>query len=91
MEGDTILQLVGSLGASGVLGWYCWYVTSTTLPRLVKEFRAESLTVREESAKEREYYREKTDQAVGLAQEMLRECKAARTAPLPPHSPPASP
>jgi hypothetical protein len=47
MEVTGLMQLVGSLGASGVLAWYCWYVTSTTLPKLVQEFREESKTVRE--------------------------------------------
>ena len=47
MEVTGLMQLVGSLGASGVLAWYCWYVTSTTLPRLVQEFREENRAIRE--------------------------------------------
>jgi hypothetical protein len=49
-----VVQLVGSLGATGVLAWYCWYVTSTTLPRLVDAFREELTSIRQESAAERD-------------------------------------
>jgi len=44
---SVISQLIGSLGVSGVLAWYCWYVTSTTLPRLQDAFREENRLLRE--------------------------------------------
>lgn len=70
MTPDVIASLVGQLGAVGVLGWYCWYVTSTTLPKLVQEFRAENATIRAEAKAEREHH-EQMVQAVATEQ---REC-----------------
>ncbi len=74
MDGSSILQLFGSLGASGVLAWYCWYVTSTTLPRLVKEFREETTAIREDAAKQREHHQEQTERLTKLAEQMLQQC-----------------
>lgn len=51
---ETIItQLVTSLGPVGVLAWYCWYVTSRTLPELTAEFREEAAAAREEARLER--------------------------------------
>jgi len=79
METNLIVQLVSALGSAGVLAWYCWYVTSTTLPRLVKEFREETAAARADAVAEREYHRERTDRMTDLAEKMIQQC-AARTA-----------
>lgn len=56
MEGgrELISYLVGSLGFGGVLAWYCWYVTSKTLPTLVQEFREETQQIRDASDRQLE-------------------------------------
>ena len=83
MDGTTVItQLAGSLGASGVLAWYCWYVTSTTLPRLVDEFRAETKAIREEAAKEREHHSEQTERIAQVMQQMLEKCRAGNSEPV---------
>jgi hypothetical protein len=53
MEPNIIVQLVSALGFGGVLAWYCWFVTSTTLPRIVAEFREENRLTREDAKAER--------------------------------------
>lgn len=78
MDGTTIMQLVGSLGASGVLVWYCWYVTSTTLPRLVKEFREESKAIREEVAIERNQRWEQIERIARVMEKMVEQCRVNR-------------
>ena len=78
MDGTVIMQLVTSLGASGVLAWYCWYVTSTTLPRLVDEFRAETKAVRDEAAVERAHHSEQTERIAGVMQQMLEKCRTGK-------------
>lgn len=78
MDGSVILQLVSSLGSSGVLAWYCWYVTSTTLPLLVDEFRAETKLIREEAAKERDHHSEQTERIAAVMEQMLEKCRATQ-------------
>ena len=37
---DGMTALVGQLGATGCLIWYCWFVTSKTIPTIVREHKA---------------------------------------------------
>lgn len=46
MSPDMFFQLLNSLGFGGFLAWYCYYVTSKTLPQLVAELRAEQQETR---------------------------------------------
>jgi len=55
-----IFKLVGELGAVGILGWYCWYVTKKAMPGLTREYREEVAAERRESAETRRVYREET-------------------------------
>jgi len=56
MEMSLIVQLASTLGPTGVLAWYCYYVTSKTIPRLVAEFRAETRLARADAKEERQHF-----------------------------------
>lgn len=58
ITGDSSIgAVIGALAGGGFSLWYGWYVTTTTLPRIVKEFRdeadADRKLFREELAAER--------------------------------------
>lgn len=80
MDGTVIMQLVTSLGASGVLAWYCWYVTSTTLPKLVGEFREETKLIRDVAMTERSHMAEQTERLATAMQQTVRDEAAAERA-----------
>ena len=74
MEQSSIIQLVSNLGFGGVLVWYCWYVTTTTLPKLVEQFRSEAISIRAEAAAERaEQARVRAEIAAGFAETAAKE------------------
>lgn len=53
MNEASLIQIFSNLGFGGVLVWYCWYVTTTTLPKLAQQFREEASAIRAETAAER--------------------------------------
>jgi len=70
-----IIQLISSLGASGVLAWYCWYVTTHTLPRLVSEFREESRLIRAESESWKSHSDQQVERLSKAVETMVEHCK----------------
>lgn len=53
-SGSPAFSWGADLTALGVLGWYCWYVTTRTIPKLTQEFR-------DESTEERTLYRDEAE------------------------------
>ncbi|HVU87330.1 MAG TPA: hypothetical protein VHD36_08410 [Pirellulales bacterium] len=49
---------LGNLTATAILGWYAWHTASRTIPDLLKAFREELATAREECRIERETLRD---------------------------------
>lgn len=39
-------DLLSNLGIVGVLAWYLWFTTATTIPKIVQDFREESREAR---------------------------------------------
>lgn len=78
MDEKDIFQVLGSLGASGVLGWYCWYVTSKTLPTLVGEFRQETSAIRAEAARERDHHTQQVERLSVAIEAMVDNCRAIK-------------
>jgi F0F1-type ATP synthase membrane subunit b/b' len=56
MDPQTVTQLVASLGANGLVACLFYYVITTTLPKLVDQFRAETKDTRDEAKRERDVY-----------------------------------
>ena len=74
MDQTSIIQIVSNLGFGGVLVWYCWYVTTTTLPKLVEQFRSEAASIRIEAAAERaDQARIRTEMAVNFVESAAKE------------------
>lgn len=79
VTGDSPMfaKMVVELGALGVLGWYCWYVTKTAIPKLTKDYR-------EEQAATRGHYAEMMDRIIGewgrTREQNHRDCLAMMTA-----------
>ncbi|MBE3134864.1 MAG: hypothetical protein IMZ55_15460 [Acidobacteria bacterium] len=74
----VIVQLVTAIGPTGVLAWYCYYVTSKMLPGLVSEFRNETRLIREESRAERDSHVLLVRELSAAVQKMVGNCEAAR-------------
>lgn len=75
ITGDSSIgAIVGALAGGGFSLWYGWYVTTNTIPRIVKESRdqsdAERTMFREEMA---EYRRMKEEQLKSFREELKSE------------------
>ncbi len=84
---DLISYLVGALGFGGVLAWYCWYVTSHTLPLLMSHFREETRLIREHSDAQLGLvlaeYRAASERMSATIQDMVRHCSGRGGEPEP--------
>ena len=63
LTGDSsIAAVIGALSGGGFALWYGWYMTTTTLPRVVKEFRDEADAdrnfFRDQAEADRKFFRE---------------------------------
>lgn len=63
VTGDSSVgAVIGALAGGGFSLWYGWYVTTTTLPRVVKEFRDEADAdrnfFRDQAEADRKFFRE---------------------------------
>lgn len=44
---------LGNITATGAIIWYCYYTTTTTIPKIIADFRAEMAEVRKDRELER--------------------------------------
>jgi hypothetical protein len=70
-DAPSIVQSIGSLTATGILGWYAHHTATRTIPSLVKDFREELAAEREAGRQDREAHDARVDRLAGRFSEAL--------------------
>lgn len=68
-------QIISSLGATGVLGWYCWYVTSSAIPKMQERFSNDLKVIGEATTRGIDKIATSVDT---LTTETIRKCEGKR-------------